>query len=140
MANQFNPIQSVQPCTESGTATGAAVTDVPCPSSYTWDMEDVSESDAGRTQDGAMHKKRIGQVVAISLSWRNITDAAVSKILKTFNSEYLKVNYYDAMAGTFQTLIFYVGNRTAPMYNKRLGLWQNLSFKIIDKNGVTKAS
>ena len=139
MTEQFNPIQSVQPCDERGSATGTAVTDLPCPSSYTWDMEDVSASDAGRTQDGAMHKKRIGQVVAVSLAWRNINDAAVSKILKAFNSEYLKVTYYDAMAGTFQTLIFYVGNRTAPMYNKRLGLWQNLSFKIIDKNGLTKA-
>ena len=139
MTEQFNPIQSVQPCDERGSATGTAVTDLPCPSSYTWDMEDVSASDAGRTQDGAMHKKRIGQVVAVSLAWRNINDAAVSKILKAFNSEYLKVTYYDAMAGTFQTLIFYVGNRTAPMYNKRLGLWQNLSFKFIDKNGLTKA-
>ena len=138
MANNFNPIKSVTPCTESGTATGSAVTTLPCPSSYTWDLEDTSAPDAGRTLDGAMHKKRVGQVVAVSLGWRNITDAQVSAILQAFNSEYVKVNYYDAMGGQFKTLVFYVGNRTAPMYSKRLGLWQNLSFKLIDRVGAEK--
>ena len=138
--SDFNPIRSITPCNESGTATGAAITNLPCPAIYVWDLEDTSAPDAGRTLDGAMHKKRVGQVVAVSLSWRNITDAAVSRILKAFNSEYLLVQYWDAMQGAYATLVFYVGNRTAPMYNKRLGLWQNLSFKIIDKNGVTKTT
>lgn len=140
MAGTFNPIQSVTPCNMSGTATGSAVTTLPCPSSYTWDMEDTSESDAGRNAKGEMIKKRIGQVVAIELSWRHIKDAQVSAILKAFNSEYVKVNYYDAMAGGFKTLVFYVGNRTAPMYNKRLGLWENLSFKLVDRVGATKST
>lgn len=138
MADNFNPIKSVTPCDETGTATGAAVTTLPCPSSYTWDLEDTSAPDAGRTLDGVMHKKRVGQVVAIQLAWRNITDSAVSAILQAFNSEYLNVEYWDAMAGAYNTLTFYVGNRTAPMYSKRLGLWQNLSFKIIDKAGANK--
>lgn len=137
---EFNPIKALTPCDESGTPTGATITNLPCPSSYVWDLEDTSAPDAGRTLDGAMHKKRIGQVVAISLSWRNIKDDAVSQILQAFNSEYLRVNYWDAMAGAYKTLVFYVGNRTAPMYNKRLGLWQNLSFKIIDKEGATKTT
>jgi hypothetical protein len=101
-------------------------------------MEDTSASDAGRTQDGAMHKKRIGQVVALELSWRNIKSAAVSRILQAFNSEYVKVTYWDAMKGATATLVFYVGNRTAPMYSGRLGLWQNLSFKLIDRVGGPK--
>ena len=136
--SEFNPIYSVTPCDESGAPTGGAVTDLPVPSAYTWDLEDTSASDAGRTLDGVMHKKRIGQVVAISLAWRYVTDAEVSKILKTFNNEYLLISYFDAMEAAYRTLVFYVGNRTAPMYNKRLGLWTNLSFKIIDKNGGMK--
>ena len=151
MANDFNPIKSVTPCTEAGTATGSAVTTLPCPSSYTWDMEDTSAPDAGRTLDGAMHKKRVGQVIALNLSWRHITDAEVSAILKAFNSEYVLVEHWDAMQGAFRSqwaladggtekCVFYVGNRTAPMYNKRLGLWENLSFKIIERIGKTKAT
>ena len=136
MADQFNPIQSVQPCYENGTTYGTAVTDLPCPSSYTWDLEDISESDAGRTQDGSMHKKLLGQAVSINLAWRNISSASVSKILKAFNTEYVKVNYWDAMKGAQNTLVFYVGNRTAPMYSRRLNLWQNLSFKLVTQDGT----
>ncbi len=138
MPNNFNPIKSVTPVDGSGTATGPAVTDVPCPSVYQWDMEDVSASDAGRTQDNVMHKKMVGQVVAISLSWKNVDNATVAKVLQTFNHEYMKVNYYDAQDGDYKTLEFYVGNRTAPMYSHALGLWSNVSFKIIDRRGQIK--
>lgn len=140
MADAFSPIQSVTPCDENGTATGTAVTDLPTPSSYVWDLQDVSDPDAGRTLDGAMHKKRRGQVVAVELAWRNIKSDAVSKILKAFNSEYVYVNYWDAMQGAYTSLVFYVGNRTAPMYSGRLGIWQNVSFKIVDRAGVTKTT
>lgn len=136
--NSFNPIRSVTPVDGSGNATGPTVTDVPCPSSYQWDLEDVSASDAGRTQDGVMQKKQIGQVVAITLGWRNVDNATVSKVLQTFNHQYMKINYYDAMEGSYKDLIFYVGNRSAPMYSHILGLWGSLGFKIIDRKGENK--
>ena len=117
----YNPIVSVD---------GVAV---PCPSSYTYNLEDTSAADAGRTEDGVMHKKRIGQVVGLDLAWQNIPTSAVSQILQAFNPEYITVTYLDAMAGTTLTKIFYVGNRTAPMYNARKGLWSNVSFKIIER-------
>lgn len=31
---------------------------VKCPSQYKWEQIDVSASDAGRTEDGLMHKKK----------------------------------------------------------------------------------
>lgn len=117
----YNPIVSVD---------GVAV---PCPSSYTYNLEDTSAADAGRTEDGVMHKKRIGQVVGLDLAWQNIPTSAVSQILQAFNPEYITVVYLDAMQGTTVTKIFYVGNRSAPMYNARKGLWSNVSFKIIER-------
>lgn len=120
----MNPIASVD---------GASV---PCPSSYTYKLEDISASDAGRTEDTVMHKKRIGQVVGLELAWQNVSDGVVSQVLQAFNPEYISVNYYDAKAGEFRTSEFYVGNRSAPMYNKTLGLWQNLSFNLIKRSGV----
>lgn len=111
---------------------------VPCPSSYQWKLEDTSKADAGRTEDGKMHKNRIGQVVGIELSWQNITTAKASQILKAFNPEYITVNYLDPMAGGYKTLEFYVGNRSAPLCNAKKGLWSNVSFNIIDRNGVNK--
>lgn len=119
-----NPINSVN---------GASI---PCPSSYTWELEDISASDAGRTEDTVMHKNRIGQVVALNLSWQNISTAKASQILNAFNPEYISVNYLDPKSGGYVTSTFYVGNRSAPMYNATLGLWSNVSFKIIKRSGV----
>lgn len=122
----YNPIEYV----------GTAGTTVKCPSSYNWELQDVSASDAGRTEDVVMHKKRIGQVVAVSLGWNNVTTAEASAILTAFNPEYINVKYLDPMAGGYVVKEFYVGNRSTPLYNARLGLWSNISFKIVERNGA----
>ena len=106
------------------------------PSSYLWKLEDVSAADAGRTEDTVMHKNRIGQLVGLELAWQNITTAEVSSLLKAFNPEYIQVCYLDAMQGKYVTSEFYVGNRSAPMYNALKGLWSNLSFNLIERSGV----
>jgi len=109
---------------------------IKCPSSYLYKLEDVSAADAGRTEDTMMHKKRIGQVIGIELSWQNITTAEVSELLKAFDPEYIEVCYLDAKEGKFMTSQFYVGNRSAPLYNSRMGVWQNVSFNIIERSGA----
>lgn len=124
MSTENNPIRSVD---------GKSVK---CPSSYLYKLEDISASDAGRTEDTTMHKKRIGQLVGLELSWQNITTEEVSAILKAFNPEYIMVCYLDAKEGKYVTSEFYVGNRSAPMYNATKGLWSNLSFNIVERSGV----
>lgn len=124
MENENNPIRSVD---------GHSVK---CPSAYTWKLEDISSSDAGRTEDTKMDKMRIGQVVGIELSWKNLTTEEVSAILKAFNPEYIMVSYLDAMEGTYVESEFYVGNRSAPLYNAAKGLWSNVSFNLIERSGV----
>lgn len=117
------------------TATNAHVLPVQ-PSSYTWKEEDVSASDAGRTEDTVMQKKRIGQVVGLELSFQNLRTDAASAVLNLFEPEYIDVRYLDLKAGRYLTAEFYVGNRNAPMYNASMGLWSNLSFNIIKRSGV----
>ena len=124
MENEYNPIRSVD---------GHSVK---CPSAYTWKLEDISSSDAGRTADTTMDKMRIGQVVGLELSWKNLTTEEVSAILKAFNPEYIMVSYLDAMEGTYVESEFYVGNRSAPLYNAAKGLWSNVSFNLIERSGV----
>lgn len=121
MATPYNPIQSVD---------GASV---PCPSKYQWSLEDVSASDAGRTEDGLMHKKMIRQVVRIDLRWDGVSDAVSSEVLMAFNHEYITVSCKDPMAGGFTTREFYTGNRSAPLYNANTGCWENISFAIIQR-------
>lgn len=106
---------------------------VKCPAHYQWMLEDVSAPDAGRTEDTEMQKMMLGQVVALNLKWDYLNTADVSAILKAFQSEYYNVTYLDPLLGDFVTKEFYTGNRTVPLYNTSLGLWENVSFKIIER-------
>ena len=115
---------------------------VRAPASYVWKLEDVSAADSGRTEDTTMYKNRVGQVVGLELSWKNIGTAEASAILNAFNPEYLYVVYLDLKKGDWVDAedpegppLFYVGNRSAPMYNSKLGLWSNLSFNLIKRKG-----
>lgn len=119
--DQYNPIRSV------------GGVEVPCPSKYVYKLQDVSENNAGRTEDGKMWKLMIGQCVKLELGWQNVPTSTVSAVLQAFNSEYINVTYLDGKAGTYLTKQFYVGDRQAPAYNTRLGLWENLEFNIIER-------
>lgn len=123
-STEYNPIKSVD-----GTS-------VKCPSGFKWSLSDISASDAGRTEDTVMDKKRVGQCVKLELEWQNITTSEASTILKLFNPEYIDICYLDAMQGKYVTSEFYVGDRSAPMYNTRLGVWSNVSFNVIERSGV----
>ncbi|MFR5739597.1 MAG: DUF6711 family protein [Coprococcus sp.] len=108
---------------------------VKTPSSFSWGLQDISDSAAGRTQDTVMHKNRVGQKRKISLSWKGLTQEETSKVLKAFNPEYIKVTYPDAMSGTDETRTFYVGDRSAPVKiwtigNKR---YESISFDLIER-------
>lgn len=122
MAKQHNPIRRVDG------------REVYCPSSYTYKLEDISSADSGRTEDTMMYKMRVGQLVGLELSWQNIPTEIASSILRAFNPEYITVEYLDAKQGGYRTSVFYVGNRSAPMYNGTLGLWSNLSFNLIERS------
>ena len=108
---------------------------VRAPASYVWKLEDVSAADSGRVEDTTMYKNRVGQIVGLELSWTNIGTAEASAILNAFNPEYIYVTYLDLKSGGFITSEFYVGNRSAPMYNSKLGLWSNVSFNLIKRKG-----
>ena len=133
MSTNYNPLQSV-----------GGVSNIPAPSTYVWKLEDISAPDAGRTENGYMQKKRIGQVVGLELGWQNITTEQANVILNAFQDEYINVTYIDPQFGSgslyTNTLEFYVGNRSAPMYNATLGLWSNVSFNLIDRKGAMKGN
>lgn len=123
----FNPIKRVKP-------QGGNWITVPIPCAYNYVLEDVSEPDAGRTEDAKMHKKTIGRLRALELEWWNIPTNKVSQILQAFDTEYYEVEFWDALSGTWATSIFYTGNRATPMYSGILDIWSNLKFKIIERS------
>lgn len=117
----FNPIQSV------GSST------VPCPSVYDFDVSDVSDSDAGRNEEGKMFKNEIGSCAKIELSWNNVSLSAGSTILNAFKNEYFDMTFFDGVTGGFRTASFYRGDISAKMYNYRMGIWSSISFNVIER-------
>lgn len=122
----FNPIKRIKK--------GNTWITVPIPSAYNYVLEDVSQPDAGRTEDAVMWKKRIGRVRALELEWWNIPTSKVSQILQAFDDEYYQVEFWDALTGTWVTSTFYTGNRSTPMYSGILDIWSNIKFKIIERS------
>ena len=64
------------------------------PSSMAVHIQDVSRSDAGRTEDSLMHKNRIARKVKIDLQWNNPTPAEAQAILSAFAPEYFQVQFF----------------------------------------------
>lgn len=109
--------------------------EIKTPSSFSWGLQDVSDSASGRTQDALMHKNRIAQKRKISLGWNSPTPEDTATILQAFNPEYISVTYPDAMSGSNETRTFYVGDRSAPIKiwtinNKR---YEKISFDLIER-------
>ena len=119
--NQYNPIRIV-----GGTY-------VPAPSKYQWGLQDISDSEAGRTEDELMHKNRVAQKVKLELEWEAISISEASTILQAFDPEYVSITYLDARAGAFLTKTFYVGDREVPLFNAVTGLWDSIGFNVIEQ-------
>lgn len=105
------------------------------PSSLTWGLQDISASDAGRTDDTIMHKNKVGQKVTLDLSWSGTTPEETSAILKAFDPEYFKVTYWDAKDGKMETRTFYAGDRKAPVkiWTVNQKRYESVSFNIIER-------
>jgi hypothetical protein len=121
-----------------GTTDGDLKAVEPDPYKCEYGLMDVSSDEAGRDMAAAclMHKERICQKRKLSLAWRNPDAAAVSRILTAVNPEYVRVRYWDAMDGAWETRTFYVGDRSAPLrwFETLDGTrYEELSFDMIEE-------
>lgn len=120
-----------------GTSASSLTTITPDPASLSWGLQDISASDAGRTQAGYMYKMLVTQKRKLQLSWTLLDASQASTILKAFNYEYLYCRYWDAMDNQFETRQFYVGDRTAPFQWFQLDnkgtKFATVSFDIIER-------
>lgn len=109
--------------------------EMPCPSAFSWGLQDVSSAESGRTEDTTMHKNRVGQKRKIELQWNAMSVADTARILQAFNPEYVQVTYPDMMSGVTETRTFYVGDRSAPVKQWFVGgkLIESISFNIIER-------
>ena len=125
-----NPITSVTPVDFFGTPTGAAVTILPNPAKYEYDLKDVSSQYAGNTEAGVFNKMRLGQSIGINLGWKMVTVSDCASILSAFNFEYVLVQYLDARTGSSEQRVFTVSDRNVPAFNVVKGLWESVEFSL----------
>lgn len=130
----YNPIALVGTKLNSNGEIADGVT-LPAPTSYQYDWEDDSK-DGRRVESGKMYKNRKYRFAGLSLSWEKVSISNCSKIIKAFKPEYVYVKYLDAEDGVFITREFYVGNGSAPLFNTKVGKWDNLSFKIVTRDSI----
>lgn len=109
--------------------------EMPCPSVFSWGLQDISAAESGRTDDALMHKNRVGQKRKISLQWNGLSWENTSRVLTAFNPEYINVSYPDMMSGQYETRIFYVGDRASPVKIWWVGkkIMDSVSFDIIER-------
>lgn len=123
----FDPIISVD-------GTALPVT----PSSFSWTQEDLSNASAGRSEDGVMHKNRIGMIRSAQLEWQNLPIETMRTLINMFSPEYITVTFIDpATSPTYnyrRTEVFYVGNRSLTVKNAALNICEKLSFNIISRD------
>lgn len=126
--NAYNPIRKIKP-----QVSGATDMYIYAPSSYECQFYDISSEDAGNNENYEMQKLRIGQKTKIVISYQNISVEKCSELLQAFDYEYIDVTYRDLKRNAYVTKTFYVGDRTAPLYNNRLGIVSKVSFNLIQK-------
>ncbi len=109
--------------------------ELPCPSSFTWGLQDVSAAESGRTDDARMHKNRVAKKRKISLRWNGKSRQETAQILQAFDPEYVFVRYPDMLSGVDETREFYTGDKTAPVKIWLVGnkIIESISFDIIER-------
>ena len=105
----------------------------PCPSAYEYGFYDVSMSDSGRTEDGTIHKNRIGSSVKLQMQWNAVTPAVASQILKLFGDEYFTLVYFDDNDGANRTGTFYRGDVSVTTIATAIGYRKDVSFNVIER-------
>ena len=109
--------------------------EMPCPSSFSWGLQDVSAGESGRTDDAIMHKNRVAQKIKIGLTWNGMDWQTTAKIMQAFDPEYISVRYPDMKSGQYETRTFYVGDRSAPVkwWFRGKQIIEQISFDIIER-------
>ena len=115
----------------------SSMSPIPAPDEWGWDLNDISASDAGRTQDAGatMYKNRVAQKRKLSPVWKNRSAETVAQILRAFNPEYVFVLYHDAMENAYAVREFYTGDKKVKMRDFQIGgiTYSSLSFNIIER-------
>ena len=110
--------------------------ELPEPSEFTWGIQDVSNSQAGRTEDALMHKNKVADKRKLNLAWQGLTPDKTALVLQACHPEYVSVRYHDAMDNQYETRTFYTGDKTAAVkwwYGATGRYYSKISFNFVER-------
>ena len=108
---------------------------MPIPTTYKFDIEDLSSEATGRTLDGIMHKDVVSTKAYIECSWKKASWQDAATLLNAIDGKtQIVLNYVDPRVPN-QILQgdFYVGKRGGVALNLKDSqrTWQDISFTFI---------
>lgn len=106
--------------------------DILTPSKMTVIVSDI-DGESGRNAKGELVRDRLTTKQRLDLEWQGLTTDQISSILSKITDSFFTVSYMNPLTGTVDTKTMYVGDRTAPVYNETLGIWEELSLAFIER-------
>lgn len=105
------------------------------PSIFTVDISDIDGEGSNRNALGQMTRDRIATKIKLTCEWGPLNDSQISTLLKSVRNIFFTVEYPDPYEGSKNTKTFYVGDRSAPMYNCAGGknLWSGIKMNFVEQ-------
>lgn len=119
-------------------AIGAATwIDLADPQTLSWNISDL-DSEAGGTgrgQDGLLFRDRVAIKRKVECSWAPMNATEMSTLLGCMTLVFFELEYPDALTGAKRTGIFYVGDRSTPLYRCAGSdwLWEGLKANFVEQ-------
>lgn len=108
---------------------------IPTPSEYTFNVEDLSSQNTGRTLDGVMHKDVVAVKDTYDCTWKRLSWQDAADLLNAINAkEQFSFTHADPrVPGRFITGIYYVGKRSsvALNLNNNSNTWHDIKMTFI---------
>lgn len=88
--------------------------------------------DSGRAASGKMQRKMLGTVYTYSITMPPCDTKTIKEGLRALTGSSQKCEFFDPITGDMRTSTYYVGDRTAPIYNFKNDIWNAWSFDMIE--------
>lgn len=101
-----------------------------------WSINPIDASDAGRGQDGKMHRAMVGEWRRLDISFIPLQQEIITQILRATDYEWLDVRYFDLQDGAMKTSKMYRGatlNATHEIQRGSMQLWSGMTLELIEE-------
>lgn len=97
----------------------------------------ISDQDLNSDTDANMelHRNRVAVKRKISCEWKSLTWDEIKTILTAIKDVFFNIRYPDPETGNFETKVFYVSDRTAPVLVTKGDsiIWEGLACDFVEK-------